>query len=499
MNYLSVCSGIEAASVAWHGLGWKPVLFSEIEDFPRKVLAHRQNAIDAGQTGAAQRGVPLWGDFTAIRPRFLKRLGIDGTIELVVGGTPCQDFSVAGKRAGLDGARGNLTLEFAHLLRRTQPRWFVWENVTGAFSLNGGKDFAAVLARFAGHAPGSAFAVPKDGWRNSGVVPPAGPGCYGLAWRVLDAQYVRVDSAPNAVPQRRKRVFVIGYLGDWRPAAAVLLERESMCGDTPPRREPGKNPAPTLSARPRAGGGLGTDFDLDGGLITEPNFCADGAPTLNAAFGTKLGLENQHIDGGCGMFVAQAKNDNTPLAFDCKASGRNGFAVGEIAPTLRAMGSLHSHQNAGGHIAVAHPVYTLAIRGRNGGHQLEWRTDGTANALMTPNGGRAGMGVGAIVNEMAPRRLTPKECDRLQDFPDNYTLIPMQRRRTISFDEARYIWRQAEPGIKCWCENAKWYTNAAPDGPRYKALGNSFATNVVRWIGKRLQMVETILKEQRRG
>lgn len=505
MKYLSVCAGIEAATVAWHDLGWEPVLFSEIDAFPRKVLAHRQNAVDARKTGAAKHGIPLWGDFTAIRPRFLKRLGIDGTIELVVGGTPCQDFSVAGKRAGLDGARGNLTLEYAHLLRRTKPRWFVWENVPGAFSLNKGKDFGAVLARFAGHAPGSGFAVPREGWRNSGIVPPAGPGCYGLAWRVLDAQYVRVDSAPNAVPQRRRRVFVIGYLGDWRPAAAVLLEQESLHGDTPPRREPGQIPAPTLSARSKAGGGLGTDFDLDGGLIAEPlvahtlkgeGFDASedgtgrGVPLVAGALcrDSFVGGAGGRPDGAAaGHFVVHAKNDNTPLAFDCKASGRNGFSVGEIAPTLRAMGSLHSHQNAGGHVAVFDPNQITSKTNRS------QPTPGLCHTLpATPNSPIAY----SAIDHIAPRRLTPLECDRLQNFPDNYTLIPMKRRRPISFDDAKYYWRQAEPGIKCWCENGKWYTNAAPDGPRYKALGNSMATNVMRWIGKRIDMVEQIINAQ---
>jgi DNA (cytosine-5)-methyltransferase 1 len=503
MNYLSVCAGIEAASVAWHRLGWKPAMLSEIEDFPRAVLAHRQGAIDAAQTDAAKRGVPLWGDFTAIRPRFLRRLGIDGTIDLVVGGTPCQDFSVAGKRAGLDGARGNLTLEYAHLLRRIQPRWFVWENVPGCFSLNAGKDFGAILARFAGHAPGSCFDVPKEGWRNSGIVPPAGPGCYGLAWRVLDAQYVRVDSAPRAVPQRRRRVFVIGYLGDWRPAAAVLLERESMQGNPPPRRQPGQIPAQTLSARAKAGGGLGTDFDLDGGL---------GAGTVPRkwAKGTGGPSGDEHYN-----LAIHHDNDNTPIAFDCKAGGNTSFAIGPVPGSLRGEGF------GGGHVAVAYPIQEVGKRtgtsttdpragigiGNDDDPMFTLQAGAqhgiaVAGAICRDSfvGGAGGRPEGAaaghfIANGMAVRRLTPKECERLQNFPDNYTLIPMKRRRAIAYDEARYIWAQAEPGIKCWCDNGKWYTNAAPDGPRYKALGNSIATNVMEWIGHRIDTVDKLLKQ----
>jgi DNA (cytosine-5)-methyltransferase 1 len=142
------------------------------------------------------------------------------------------------------------------------------------------------------------------------------------------------------------------------------------------------------------------------------------------------------------------------IAFDCKASGRNGFGVGEQAPTLRSMGHADSHQSSGGQVAVM----TLAIRGRRDSHDLECREDGIANAVLTPNGGRAGIGVGAIARGMAVRRLTPRECERLQGFPDDYTLISPK----------------------------------TPDGPRYKALGNSMAVPVMRWIGERIAMVDTL-------
>lgn len=186
MIYGSICSGIEAATVAWHPLGWRPAFFSEIEAFPRAVLQHHYP------------DVPLHGDFTTIKGDEY------GAIDILCGGTPCQSFSVAGLRGGLADDRGNLALEFIRLAERTKPRWLVWENVPGVLSSNGGRDFAAFLG----------------GLAECG---------YGFAYRVLDAQYF-------GVPQLRRRVVLIGYLGDWRPPAAVLFERESLRGDLTPSR-----------------------------------------------------------------------------------------------------------------------------------------------------------------------------------------------------------------------------------------------------------------------
>ena len=192
MKYLSVCSGIEAATVAWHGLGWTPVGFSEIDPFPSAVLAHHFPE------------VPNLGDMTKYKEWPYER----GSIDLLVGGTPCQAFSVAGLRKGLSDPRGNLALVYLGIADHFRPRWIVWENVPGVLSSNGGRDFGSFLG---------ALAELR----------------YGFSWRILDAQY-------SGVPQRRRRVFVVGYLGDWRPAAAVLFERESLRRDTPPSREPGK-------------------------------------------------------------------------------------------------------------------------------------------------------------------------------------------------------------------------------------------------------------------
>jgi DNA (cytosine-5)-methyltransferase 1 len=219
MIYGSICSGIEAATVAWHPLGWRPAFFSEIDEFPRAVLRHHYPQ------------VPLHGDFTEIQ-------GIAEPIRLLVGGTPCQSFSLAGLRGGLADGRGNLALEHLRLADRLRPHWFLWENVPGALSTNGGRDFGAILG----------------GLAELG---------YGWAYRILDAQYVRVDGFGRAVPQRRRRVFVVGCLGGWTRAAAVLFERASLQGNPPPRRQPGARVAGTLAARTRGGGGLGSEFESD--------------------------------------------------------------------------------------------------------------------------------------------------------------------------------------------------------------------------------------------
>lgn len=217
MRYGSVCSGIEAATCAWHPLGWAPQWFAEIDRFPSAVLAHRYP------------GVPNLGDFTAI--------GDDvEPIDLLVGGTPCQSFSVAGGRAGLDDPRGDLALEFLRLAGRTRARWVVWENVPGVLSSSGGRDFGAFL----------------------GALGELG---YGFAYRVLDAQY-------TGLAQRRKRVFVVGYLGDWRRAAAVLFERASLSWDPPPSRSAGADAAGTLGASTAGRGGrIDADEAVGGQLV----------------------------------------------------------------------------------------------------------------------------------------------------------------------------------------------------------------------------------------
>ena len=250
MNYGSVCSGVEAATLAWAPLGWKAVFFAEVEPFPAAVLQQRFGATRPlrllppaeaetekerkqresweKQISELPEGgtIPNLGDF----PKITKE-DYDEPIDLLVGGTPCQSYSIAGLRRGLADPRGNLALEFVRLAYRSGVRWTVWENVPGVLSSGGGKDFASFLSLLCGWE----IDVPEGGWRKSGVVVPA-PGCFGLAWRILDAQYTRVPEFPRAIPQRRRRIFVIGYLGSWIYPATVLFDGEMRGGDTPPRR-----------------------------------------------------------------------------------------------------------------------------------------------------------------------------------------------------------------------------------------------------------------------
>ncbi len=324
MNYLSVCSGIESASVAWESLGWKPAAFSEIEPYPSKVLAHRFP------------DVPNLGDMT----KFHEWPNLNPN--LLVGGTPCQAFSVAGLRKGLSDPRGNLTLTFLAMVDRYLPEWVVWENVPGVLS-DRTNAFGNLLAGL-------------------------GQLGYGWAYRVLDAQYF-------GVAQRRKRVFVVAHLGDWTRAAKVLFEPDCLLGNPAPSRETRKDVAGTIAARTQGGGRLGTDFDLAGGCIPiqEPGkrtgkSCRDSgfglgigdvndpmytlqsgavhgvahkqwpvevAPTLNASFGDKQGLEDQHALNGGGLFVLGEREGDCPLFDQQESKKRLGNGNADSDPSRR--------------------------------------------------------------------------------------------------------------------------------------------------------------------
>jgi DNA (cytosine-5)-methyltransferase 1 len=421
MVYGSVCSGIEAVTVAWEPLDFQPAWFAEIDPFCSALLTHRY------------QGVENLGDFTQIESGA-------GPIDVLAGGTPCQSFSVAGRRGGLEDARGNLAIEFCRLAGRLRPRWIVWENVPGVLSSNGGRDFGAILGTLA-----------KLG--------------YGCAWRVLDAQFL-------GVPQRRRRVFVVGHLGDWRRAASVLLERQGLCRDTPARRK----------ARQAVTGDsvCGAEVGPSGGRFT------DLAPTLDArckdsAIRNQIGLlvfgggntsgaidvatalthHGTRQDFDTETFVAHtlrgdgfdASEDGSgrgtpliPVAFSAKDYGAD---LGGTAPTLRAMPHDRSHANAGGQVAVCVQECQTGVR--------EYDTAGTvrSDAPGTQPGGSL------IRDRYAVRRLTPRECERLQGFGDDYTLIPYRGK-------------------------------LAADGPRYRAIGNSMAVPVMRWIGRRIQIVDAI-------
>ena len=401
MIYGSVCSGIEAASVAWHPLGWKASFVSEIDKFPRAVLAHHYPE------------VPLHGDFTTIQD------GQYEPIDLLVGGTPCQSFSVAGLRGGLDDDRGNLALEFLKLAQRLRPRWVVWENVPGVLSSNGGRDFGSILAGL-------------------------GEVGYGFAYRVLDAQYF-------GLAQRRKRVFVVGHLGDWRRAAAVLFEREGLRGDTAPSRKKGEANTASLRTRAPGFGGQGTDWEhVVSHMLVARSGSALCAPDIQTYLPITFSFEMS--EPSWGIDISETLKTTCPPAVSF--------------PTYEAAGSMISRTSSGGfsnsidHAAAGYMAIAFQERGRDGGRSLEINGD-LAYAMTAPNGGGRAQERNILAPDMSVRRLTPTECERLQGFQDGYTLIPYRGR-------------------------------PAADGPRYKALGNSMAVPVMRWIGERIQMVESL-------
>lgn len=469
VRFLSLFSGIEAASEAWLPFGWQCVGVAEIEKFPSAVLAHRHP------------NTPNFGDIAKITEEQIKALG---PIDVIVGGFPCQDLSIAGKRKGLKNEDGSNTrsglffvaMQIVQWARKHNGlRWLLVENVPGLLSSGGGGDFAAVL----GEMVGTQFDPPAGKWENTGMA--IGPD--GLAeWCLLDAQWF-------GVAQRRKRVFSlcdfsVRDFGIWSRSGPVLFEPESLLGDSPPSREKGKgithSTAPRLTSSGRGVGRTGETRGQDPVVAVWP---AEIAPALNASFGDKQGLEDQHAlnGGGCsfppptslclnagGMGRSDAESetliptrqggffdDAQPIAFNHNAQ----------AAQLRSAGrdtTLNDGLTCSRGAAVCQPT-TLAIRGRADGLNLETRDDGTANAVLTPSGGRAGTGVGAIQHHMSVRRLTPTECERLQGFPDGHTNIPWKKK----------------PAEQC------------PNGPRYKALGNSMAVPCMAWLGRRIQAAHT--------
>lgn len=452
MRYLSVCSGIEAATVAWHPLGWRPWAFAEVDKFPSAVLAHHYP------------DVPNLGDMTRFKE------WPDADIDVLVGGTPCQSFSVAGLRKGLADPRGNLVLTFLAIAERYRPEWLVWENVPGVLSSGGGRDFGSFL----------------------GALVELG---YGFAYRVLDAQYF-------GLAQRRQRVFVVGCARGWQRAAAVLFERASLSGHPAPRRKAGEEVAGTVT---RSLGRCSAPEGERGGLIDCSPSGIAGAMSSKWAKGTGGPAGDEHYnlvahslrasgfdasEGGTGRGtplvpvgvtihgtdgttkvasyddVAQCLRARTPgnidnssttvvqqpVAFSCEDRGAD---AGEVAPTLRSMGHDGSHANAGGQVAVAF----------HENQRAEVTLNDTAGSLKV-GGGKPGQGYPSVMAGMQVRRLTPRECERLQGFPDDYTLITYRGK-------------------------------PAADGPRYKALGDSMAVPCMAWIGRRIAAVDAIGRQER--
>lgn len=424
MNFGSVCSGIEAASVAWHPLGFRASWLAEIEAFPAAVLAHHYPE------------VPNLGDMTKIATEVLT--GAVDAPDVLVGGTPCQAFSVAGMRAGLQDARGKLTIEFVRLsdaidhvrvARGKQPSITVWENVPGVLS-DRGNAFGCFLGALAGE--DCELQPSGKRWTDAGCV-------YGpkraIAWRVLDAQYF-------GLAQRRRRVFVVASAREGFDPASVLFEREGVRRDTPPRRGEGQVTAGTLASRTGAGGFPGTDGACSGYLQPVTG-------TLNAN-GKAAGSATQQ-DVESGMLVVHGTQDPDVRLDQAHTLGRNNgmenavCVTGDIAHTLKAEGFDASEDGTG----RGQPI-VAALRGIS--------DYGDGLPCLRAKGGDAAGGSEALVSSSAVRRLTPTECERLQGFPDGYTQVPYRNKE-------------------------------AADGPRYKALGNSMAVPVMRWIGERIALV----------
>ncbi len=469
MRYLSVCSGIEAASVAWHHLGWQPVGFSEIEPFPAAVLAHRFP------------NIPNYGDMTQHEQWPLR----PGSIDLLVGGTPCQSYSVAGLRQGLADPRGSLMLTYLAIADRLRPRWLVWENVPGVLSSGGGRDFGTFL----------------------GALGQLG---YGWAYRVLDAQYVRVGGWPRAVPQRRRRVFVVGCLGDWAAAGEVLALAEGMQRHLEARRATGKGVA--ADAEGGVGGGCcGTVSSKwakgTGGPAGDECYNLIAQPTAGT-LGTRGLRSHTELDGhGAYIPVAQpvpydlfqitapVNRQNRAPGDPCHTLARDNAAHAAVAfhptqdPISSTDGSTHcmgtGSSRGDATIAVAFQQNTRdEVRLMNGDGQIASalaaeagmkQQNYLAQSATTPavahtlrgegfNASEDGTGRGTplVPQSMTVRRLTPRECERLQGFPDDWTMIPYR----------------GKPPEEC------------PDGPRYKALGNSMACNCMAWIGERIAAYE---------
>lgn len=401
IRYASVCDGISAVSVAWRSLGWECAWVSEIDPFACAVLAERW---------PDHHNV---GDMLAIDERILNR----GPVDILVGGTPCQSFSVAGLRGGLDDARGNLALRFGQLARLMRPKWVVWENVPGVLSSNGGWDFGAIV----------------------GALEYCG---YGVAWRVLDAQFF-------GVPQRRRRVFVVGYLGNWRRSAAVLFDRDSLCGNPATRRKAGTSVAGALTRRIDRGGvnSEGHDNHLIVGTVSAKWAKGTGGPSGDecqnlVAFDTTQITSpynySSPVPGGpCHPLASRAHPP--AIAYQCQGSN-----VGPMG-TLRA-----GNGNETGGV----PFVPLAFQTSQSGVRIH----PTHATLDANNGSRRHNGT---FDGKAVRRLTPRECERLQGFPDQYTLVTYRGK-------------------------------PAADGPRYRAIGNSMAVPVMRWIGERIAFVDQI-------
>lgn len=398
MRVGSLCSGSGIEAAAWKKLGWKHVFFSEIEDFPCAVLRYHYPK------------TPNLGDIRNINGRDYR-----GMVDLLVAGTPCQDLSVAGKRAGLAGERSGLAFQFTRLLEEICPRWFLWENVPGVLSSNLGRDFGTLLGKMA-----------ECG--------------YGFSYRVFNSQYF-------GVPQRRRRVYLVGYLGDWRPAAAVLFEPHSLHGDTAPCGKTRTDVAGTLEASLSRSRGAGTPP----GAITQ---------VLTGRMGE--GGPDDKTQGG--FYVPEIVAQALSCKWSKGTSGPAGdehynlvaFQYGDKAAALTSEGADASPCGDRRPTVIA-----FTERGRAEGRTLEFQEE-QAYCLRNPGSGGGTHSRNICDGLLRVRRLTPLECERLQGWPDGYTDIVYKGK-------------------------------PARDAPRYRIIGNGISMPVLTWLGQRIDRVNNEL------
>lgn len=539
MKYLSLCDGIGAAHEASKELEWTCVGASEIAAFPSAVVRERHPQIRE------------LGDMTKHENWNIEHP------DLICGGTPCQSFSVAGLRGGLADPRGNLALVFLSIVDRHRPKWVVWENVPGVYSAT------------SHNAPDpDPPGLPLDVVRDQDVVEPDAYDAdedhafacflaglqelgYGVQYRTFDAQYF-------GVAQRRNRVFVVGYLGDWRPATAVLLEPAGMSGNPPPSRAKGQVAAGTLGGSSQSGGFRTTDLDNHGAYIPETanpltarmhkgvNTTMDEGQTMvpvafkmrgggngtgerGGAVGTQGGVgylgqeecaftlsttEDQHV--AVPMAIHENQRGEITLNETSGSQGSGGGKPGQgypaaIVPDAFAFKPAHFTRDKDGAPAdIAPPLSCEADKGDqdavvcvpynvHSANSTAMTGQGNADAAIPTEVSRSLDTAGFSPNQggtvvqvrMAVRRLTTVECSRLQGFPDTYCHIEGKTRRKIDPDEAAYLMGH---GLNCDEVEGRWYTRVAADGPIYKALGNSWAVPNMRWIFRRIQKVDDILK-----
>lgn len=395
---------------------------AEIEPFPAAVHAHRF-------PGVRNLGDVTKVDWSQVEP-----------VDLIVADSPCQAFSVAGLRKSLNDARGNLTLELVHAVNAIRPRFLLWENVPGVLS-TADNAFGCFLAALVG----SPEAIVLDGgWPRAGVVD--GPQRR-AAWRVLDAQYC-------GLAQRRERVFVVASPHTERHPAEILFEWASLRRDSPPSREAREDVAGSL------GGGSGArgwcnDLDRSGAFIPERSMC------LNAGGMNRIDAESETLIPQC-IGVDEEQNAADELMGTLKSRMKGGGQVAvafvqnqrdEVRQT-DVVGALQAEPGMKQQMYIAAPAVAFCERGRERGRTLETQDD-VADCLTNPGSGGRTHSRQIMTPDYAVRRLTPVECERLQGFPDGWTDITYRGK-------------------------------PAADGQRYKALGNSMAVPVIRWIGKRI-------------